>query len=95
MTPLRWAALAVGVLMLFFAVQGGEYSTTNLLTIRRQEREEAQRVKELQRTVDSLDRRAKAIETDPRVQERLAREQFGMIRAGEHLFRIVPPGEQK
>ena len=28
--------------------------------------------------------------TDPRVQERVARESFGMIRRGEYLFRIVP-----
>ena len=40
--------------------------------------------------VDSLERAAKAIEQDPRTQERVAREAFGMIRKGEHLFRIVP-----
>ena len=38
-------------------------------------------------------RRRSAIETDPRVQERVARESFGMIRNGEFLFRVVPPAE--
>jgi cell division protein FtsB len=37
-----------------------------------------------------LTKAATAIETDPRVQERAAREQFGMLRKGEFLYRIVP-----
>jgi cell division protein FtsB len=37
-----------------------------------------------------LTRAAEAIRRDPRVQERVARESFGMIRKGEYLFRIVP-----
>ena len=40
--------------------------------------------------MDSLERAAKAIENDPRTQERVARESFGMIRKGEFLFRLVP-----
>jgi len=41
--------------------------------------------------VDSLQREATAIERDLRVQERVARERFGMIRRGELLYRLVPP----
>ena len=40
--------------------------------------------------VDSLTRAATAIEHDPRVQERVARRQFGTPRLGEFLSRIVP-----
>jgi hypothetical protein len=40
--------------------------------------------------VDSLDRAAQAVERDPRTQERVARESFGMIRRGEFMFRLVP-----
>jgi hypothetical protein len=40
--------------------------------------------------VDSLERVATAIERDPRTQERVARERFGMIRQGERLYRLVP-----
>jgi len=36
---------------------------------------------------------AVAIERDPRVQERAARESFGMIREGEFLYRIEAPAE--
>jgi cell division protein FtsB len=40
--------------------------------------------------VDSLTRLRKAIETDPAVQERIAREQYGMIRPGERLYKLAP-----
>jgi cell division protein FtsB len=40
--------------------------------------------------VDSLTRAAVGLELDPRVQERVARERFGMIKKGEFLYRLVP-----
>lgn len=73
-----------------FAFQGGEYSTPNLWQLRREEAEERGLVAGLQRTVDSLERTATAIERNPAVQERVARESFGMIRRGEFLYRLVP-----
>jgi cell division protein FtsB len=89
-TPARWAAVAAVAFALYFAIQGGEYGTTDLLELRSEvEREQAEVVR-LKVAVDSLAREAEAIRTDPRVQERVARESFGMIRRGEHLFRIVP-----
>jgi cell division protein FtsB len=87
----RWAALAAAVFALFFAIQGGEYGTTDLLQLRKEEAREREQVTLLQRMVDSLQRAAVAIERDPRVQERVARESFGMIRWGEFLFKLVPP----
>ena len=45
---------------------------------------------ELQQSVDSLSRVAKALQKDRRVQERVARESFGMLRKGEHLYRLLP-----
>jgi hypothetical protein len=45
--------------------------------------------------VDSLERLARAIERDPRVQERVARERFGMLRKGEFLYRLVPTIERR
>jgi len=47
-------------------------------------------VRELEHQLDSLQRLAHALETDPAAQERAAREQFGMIRKGELLYRLVP-----
>jgi cell division protein FtsB len=89
-TPARWAALAALLFMIYFGVQGGEYGTTDLLALRSQEASERAQVERLRQVVDSLGRDATAIERDLRVQERVARERFGMIRRGELLYRLVP-----
>jgi cell division protein FtsB len=89
-TLARWAAVVALAFALYFAIQGGEYGTTHLLELRREVREEEAQVARLEVVVDSLEKAAKAIQQDPRTQERVAREAFGMIRKGEHLFRIVP-----
>jgi cell division protein FtsB len=89
-SPARWLALAAIVFALYFAIQGGEYGTTHLLELRREVEREQTQVTQLKVVVDSLTREARAIQRDRRMQERVARESFGMIRQGEYLFRIVP-----
>jgi cell division protein FtsB len=82
----------IGVLVLvsalIFSLAGGEYGTLDWLELRRQERAEQRAIAELTVEVDSLKRFAKAVETDRRVMERIAREEFGMIRKGEFLYRL-------
>jgi cell division protein FtsB len=89
-TPARWAAIAGLVFGLYFALQGGEYGTLDLLQLRREEAEERANLQRLHRMVDSLSRAATAIEHNPRTQERVAREKFGMLKKGEFLYRLVP-----
>jgi cell division protein FtsB len=89
-TRARWAALAALAFLLYFGIQGGEYATTDLLALRRQEASERAQVQRLRLVVDSLQKAAVAIEHDLRTQERVARERFGMIRRGELLYRLVP-----
>ncbi len=90
MTPARWAAVAAIAFAVYFAIQGGEYGTTHLLELNADIAREQEQVGRLKVVVDSLEKEVKAIRTDKRVQERVAREQFGMIKDGEYLFRIVP-----
>ena len=85
----RRVVLVILVLAALFALQAGEYSTRDQLTLRREEREERARIAVLKREVDSLEKVAVAAETDPLVQERLAREQYGMIREGERVYTII------
>src|SRR2546426_7901164 len=68
---------------LALAVWGGEYGTADWITIRRQLADERTRVSALRLELDSLAKLAHDLETNPAVQERVAREQFGMIRDGE------------
>jgi len=89
----RWATIIGLASALYFALQGGEYGTLDLLQLRRDEAEERAAVLSLGRLVDSLTRAAVAVELDPRVQERVARERFGMIKKGEFLYRLVPSND--
>ncbi|HET9604631.1 MAG TPA: septum formation initiator family protein [Gemmatimonadales bacterium] len=85
-----WLVLALLAVMAVFAVEGGEYSTWDYRALQREVADEQARQVRLTEMVDSLTRLRKAIETDPAVQERIAREQYGMIRPGERLYRLAP-----
>ena len=91
MTRTRLIGLTAGVVLAGLAFQAGEYSTFDWLTLRRQRAEERRTVRDLELELDSLQRLARGLEEDPAAQERAAREQFGMIRKGELLYRLVPP----
>ena len=93
MTRARFVGLAGVLVLAGLAFQAGEYATLDWLALRRQVATERQAVRELETQLDSLERLARALETDPIAQERAAREAFGMIRKGEVLYRIVPPRE--
>ena len=86
----RWAAIAGLAFALYFALQGGEYGTFDLIQLRREAVDESTNVARLKQLVDSLGKFANAIERDPRMQERVARERFGMLKKGEFLYRLVP-----
>lgn len=95
MTLGRIAVLCAALVLGWVAVFGGEYSTFDWLTLRRQVAAERQAVQELRAALDSLGRLAHDLETSPAAQERVAREQFGMIRNGEILYRLVPATPQR
>jgi cell division protein FtsB len=86
---LFWAVM-IGALV--FAVQGGEWGTSDLLSQRARATRLRAQIDTLTRDVDSLARVKKAILTDPVVQERIAREEFGMVRGDkEVLYRFAEP----
>ena len=79
----------VGMIALWFAVQGGEFSTVNLIQNRRQIAEITHARDSLQHVVDSLRAYRTRVERDPVLQERIAREQFGMVRGKELMYRFT------
>ena len=75
-----------------FAVEGGEYGTSDLLRQRGRERRLRAEIDSLSRVVDSLARYKRRVETDPKLQERIAREEFGLVRGNkELLYRFADP----
>ena len=77
--------------MAFFAVQGGEYGTLDVVRLDRRVADQRAAIARLRHEVDSLARLDKALTTDSATQERVARELYGMIRPGEILYQVVPP----
>ena len=84
-----WVILGLVAGVTVFALQAGEYSTSQWLELRRKEKAERTQVDSLTREVDSLARIRRLVENDPAWQERIAREQYGMLRKGETEFTIV------
>jgi cell division protein FtsB len=88
----RVVALSFFVGAVAFAVQGGEYGTVDLLRQRRQIARERAAVDSLEKAVAQLKTMKKAVESDPATQERIAREEFGMVRGDkEILYRFTDP----
>ena len=86
-----WAVIAVAV---YFAVQGGEYSTRDLYVLQRHAGNLTRQVDSLQRQVDSLGRFLRLVKSDSATMERIAREEFGMVRGDkEILYRFGEPSD--
>jgi cell division protein FtsB len=83
--------VAAGVLgALWFAVEGGEYSTRDLVRQKQRKARLQAAIDSAQHVVDSLRRYRARLETDRALQERIAREEFGMVRGSkEILYRIA------
>ena len=78
-----WALIALAVL---FALQGGEYSTRDLFVLRGRTQRLTREVDSLQRQVDSLGRYLRLVRSDSATQERIAREEFGMVRGDKEIL---------
>ena len=78
-----WSIVAIA---LVYAVLGGEWGTDDLLAQRARAARLRAEIDSLRREVDSLARVKKAILTDSGVQERIAREEFGMVRGDKELL---------
>jgi len=90
----RLVRAAIIVVVLVFAVQGGEYSTLDLVHLRREREQMLTSIDSLTRVVDSLRKYYDRLQHDPKLQERIAREDFGMVRGTkELLYRFAEPSD--
>jgi cell division protein FtsB len=78
-----WVLIAAAVV---FALQGGEYSTKDLFVLRTRTGRLTHEVDSLQRQVDSLGRYLRLVRSDSATQERIAREEFGMVRGEKEIL---------
>lgn len=91
--PLFFAVkLVFWVLVAYFAVEGGEYGTSDLFTVRGRIHESKAAIDSLKRVSDSLAIVKHDVLTNPAVQERIAREEFGMVKGERELvYHILRP----
>jgi hypothetical protein len=88
----RLAVIVALVLVAYFAVEGGEYATSDLVRQRTQERAMRVRIDSLQHDLDSLRTLRRRIATDAALQERIAREENSMVKNDKELvYRFVEP----
>jgi cell division protein FtsB len=95
LVTLRRVIVGIVLLALLFGIEGGEYGTRDWLELKAQARQEREMVAALTADVDSLGRVLRRLERDPATQEKVAREEFGMVKEGEFLFRLIPGGDGK
>ena len=74
----------------YYAVFGGGYSVWDLIEARANVVVEETRLKDSRVKIDSLRAELQQLEQDPAMVERIAREEYGMIRKGEVLYRFTP-----
>jgi cell division protein FtsB len=78
--------LVVAAVALVFAVEGGEFGTLDLVRNRRDMARLQQANDSVQRALAKLRAYKDSLEKDPTLQERIAREQFGMVRGDKELI---------
>jgi cell division protein FtsB len=84
--------IVVGLAAAAFAVQGGEYGTSDLWRQRARKQRLRSELDSMQHQVDSLRTLRNRLATDAALQERIAREEFGMVRGDkELLYRFAEP----
>jgi cell division protein FtsB len=87
---IRKVAAGIAVLAaVYFFTLGGEYTFLDLWRIDRAQQREAAELEAVRAHVQALQQRADSLATDSATLERVARENYGMIRDGERLYRFV------
>jgi cell division protein FtsB len=87
------SAIVPGLILVaaYYALFGGEYSLLELRAARDAVLVERSELALLEQQIDSLAAWSDSLRNDPVTLERIAREQFGMIRDGETLYRFAAP----
>jgi len=91
--PLVFAAkLTFGTLVALFAVEAGENGTSDLVAVRARLTETNAAIDSLKGVVDSLSLQKRDVMSNPAAQERIAREEFGMVKGDKELiYHILRP----
>lgn len=92
LNPLRWKKSAlISMLVLFFVLWFGFFDTYSLLAryqLEREKKDLINRTEQLVTDTQNLRKKIEALRNDPTLLEKIAREEYGMRRPGETVYRI-------
>ena len=89
------AAAAFFLCKLLLSFLFSEMGIFTFIGLHQTRRELQQEIVELRQNNAKLTEQVQALHSDPVYIEALAREQLGMVRQGEKVFRLVPPGRAR
>ncbi|MEX0772234.1 MAG: septum formation initiator family protein [Balneolales bacterium] len=92
LNPLRWKkTFLVGLLVLFLIIWFGFFDTYSLYTryqLNMEKNELIKNTEELRAESEILEEKIEAIESNPLLLEEIAREEYGMRKPGETVYRV-------
>jgi cell division protein FtsB len=83
--------LALGLALLLLQDVFGNHGVLAMRRSQQEAREVQRQINQINEENRQLEERVKALKTDPQAIERIAREEMGLARPGEYIFRL-PPG---
>ncbi len=89
------AAYAVLLVTAYFFFFGGDYSFLDLWRLRKQHQQELVELQAVRSQAAELEQKADSLAHDSATLERLAREQYGLIKEGERLYKFAEPDSAK
>ena len=84
------AAVIIGLFLAFLFVFAGPYGVINMISIHKDKKILMGKISKLKAERDSLTEEIRLLQTDNKEIERIAREQYGMAKPGEKVYKIVP-----
>ena len=89
----RGAVGAMWIAAGYYALFGGEYDVLELRELEQERDAVAARLDSISQRADSVKAWADSLESDTLAIQRVAREQHGLIREGEVLYRFIPSAD--
>ena len=89
----RGVVAAIWIAAGYYALFGGEYDVLELQELQEERDAVASRLDSISHRADSVKAWADSLESDTLAIQRVAREDHGLIREGEVLYRFIPSGD--
>lgn len=88
------AVLIGGLLVLVYFFLFGDYGVQRIRKQRQEIVRLEQTVERLQQEQEELKKTIELLKTDPEYIEKIAREEYGLVKEGEIIYKVVPPAHE-